>query len=59
MPTSSKAELKLKNVSFAYIEDEPVLHNVSLNIEAGATVALVGPTGAGQKLHHQFDRPLL
>ncbi len=39
--------IELKNVSFAYLS-EPVLHNINLVIEAGQTVALVGPTGAGK-----------
>ena len=36
-----------------------VLHDVNLAIEPGQTVALVGPTGRGQDLHRQPDRPLL
>jgi ABC-type multidrug transport system fused ATPase/permease subunit len=37
------------HVSFAYRADTPtVLHDVSLAIEPGQTVALVGPTGAGK-----------
>jgi ATP-binding cassette, subfamily B, multidrug efflux pump len=36
-------------VSFAYGPNLPtVLHNINLDIEAGQTVALVGPTGAGK-----------
>jgi ABC-type multidrug transport system fused ATPase/permease subunit len=41
--------LELRDVSFAYREGTPkVLHDVNLIIEAGQTVALVGPTGAGK-----------
>jgi ABC-type multidrug transport system fused ATPase/permease subunit len=40
--------IELRNVDFFYREDAPVLHNVNLSIEAGQTVALVGPTGAGK-----------
>ncbi|MEX1026901.1 MAG: ATP-binding cassette domain-containing protein, partial [Candidatus Paceibacterota bacterium] len=36
------------NVSFGYQPDKPVLHDISLQIEAGQTVALVGRTGAGK-----------
>jgi len=35
-------------VRFHYVEGEPVLDDVSLTIEPGKTVALVGPTGAGK-----------
>ena len=35
-------------VSFRYLEDEPVLDDVSFTVEPGQTVAIVGPTGAGK-----------
>jgi ABC-type multidrug transport system fused ATPase/permease subunit len=35
-------------VSFAYDGGAPVLHDVDLDVEAGRTVALVGPTGSGK-----------
>jgi ABC-type multidrug transport system fused ATPase/permease subunit len=38
----------LKDVEFAYKENEPVLRGINLTIEAGQTLALVGPTGAGK-----------
>lgn len=38
---------RLEEVSFAYGE-ESVLHNISLDIPVGQTVALVGPSGAGK-----------
>ncbi|MFM7799965.1 MAG: ABC transporter ATP-binding protein [Planctomycetota bacterium] len=37
-----------EGVSFAYVEGEPVLSGFSLDVRAGETVALVGPTGAGK-----------
>lgn len=40
--------VKFENVSFAYDKDTPVLNNVSFDIKAGETIALVGPTGAGK-----------
>ena len=42
-------QVRLDHVCFRYRPELPeVLHNVCLNIEAGQTVALVGPTGAGK-----------
>jgi len=41
--------LQLRNVSFRYAATEPlVLDNVSLDIPAGACVAIVGPSGSGK-----------
>jgi ATP-binding cassette subfamily B protein len=38
----------LHDVSFAYDPAKPVLHDVDLEIAAGETISLVGPTGAGK-----------
>jgi subfamily B ATP-binding cassette protein MsbA len=44
-----KGEITFDKVSFRYNEDEPdVLKQISLNIEAGDTVALVGMSGGGK-----------
>jgi ATP-binding cassette, subfamily B, bacterial CvaB/MchF/RaxB len=41
--------LELRNISFRYAATEPlVLDNVSLDIPAGACVAIVGPSGSGK-----------
>lgn len=40
--------IELEGVDFAYIEDEPVLTDINLKIEAGETIALVGSTGGGK-----------
>jgi ATP-binding cassette subfamily B protein len=40
--------VELRDVHFSYVPDEPVLHGVSLRIEPGQNVAVVGPTGAGK-----------
>ncbi|MBI67324.1 MAG: hypothetical protein CL777_01065 [Chloroflexi bacterium] len=43
-----KGAITYRNISFAYGEDKPVLHNINLEINPGETVALVGRTGAGK-----------
>jgi ATP-binding cassette subfamily B protein len=49
LPTSNiKGEIKLNNITFAYNERQPVVENLSLNIPAGDTIAIVGSTGSGK-----------
>ena len=40
--------LCFENVSFRYLEEAPVLENISFEIKPGQTLALVGPTGVGK-----------
>ena len=40
--------IHFKNIHFAYKDENWVLKNISLDIEAGSTVAFVGATGAGK-----------
>jgi len=43
-----KGHIVFDNVSFNYIDDVPVLENISFEAKPGQTVALVGPTGVGK-----------
>ncbi len=43
-----KGNIDIENVSFTYEDNTKVLDNLSLSIEAGKTVALVGPSGGGK-----------
>ncbi len=46
--TDVKGEIRVENVSFAYDGDLDVLHDVSLTVAPGETVAIVGPSGGGK-----------
>ncbi|MGE0529387.1 MAG: ABC transporter ATP-binding protein, partial [Bdellovibrionales bacterium] len=58
---SAAVDVDLKDVSFTYGNDVPVLRSVSLHIPAGQTIAIVGPTGSGKstvtKLLLRFYEP--
>ncbi|WP_199883756.1 ABC transporter ATP-binding protein [Anaerosinus massiliensis] len=43
-----KGAVKFDNLTFHYTPGIPVLHNITLTIEPGQTVALVGTTGVGK-----------
>jgi ATP-binding cassette subfamily B protein len=40
--------IRFENVSFAYEPARPILSNLSFEVAAGRTVAIVGPSGAGK-----------
>ncbi len=40
--------LEFNNIGFGYQPEDPILHNVSLSLYPGQTVALVGTTGSGK-----------
>ncbi len=43
-----RGEVQFKNVTFAYQDRFPVVENLSLDIPAGKTIAIVGSTGSGK-----------
>lgn len=43
-----KGNVRFENVHFSYNQDEEVLNAINLDIPAGSTVALIGPTGVGK-----------
>jgi len=46
--TSQSVGLEVKNLSFSYIENKPILENINMNIEKGCKVAIVGASGSGK-----------
>jgi ABC-type multidrug transport system fused ATPase/permease subunit len=40
--------VEMRGVTFGYDGAEPILRDIDLDVEAGQTVALVGPTGSGK-----------
>ena len=57
-----RGDIRLEDVCFAYDQGPQVLHDVDLHLDAGTTLALIGPTGAGKstvaKLIARFYDPL-
>ncbi|MFF4078443.1 ABC transporter ATP-binding protein [Streptomyces sp. NPDC001777] len=47
-PGKLRGGVSLEKVSFRYDPDKPLIENLSLEVEPGHTVAIVGPTGAGK-----------
>lgn len=41
-------DIQFKDVHFNYDQSKPVLKNINLDIQAGKTIAFVGPSGAGK-----------
>ena len=47
-PTRSDGNIELRNVSFSYKKDVPLLRNINLSVKSGQRIAIVGPTGCGK-----------
>ncbi len=47
-PELLRGQVTLDKVAFRYEPDKPLIENLSLTVEPGQTVAIVGPTGAGK-----------
>ncbi|WP_203686297.1 ABC transporter ATP-binding protein [Phytomonospora endophytica] len=47
-PADTVGRVAFEHVSFRYEEDKPLIDDLSLSVEPGHTVAIVGPTGAGK-----------
>jgi ATP-binding cassette subfamily B multidrug efflux pump len=47
-PSQVRGRVEFQHVSFRYVPDTPLIEDLSLTVEPGQTVAIVGPTGAGK-----------
>ncbi|MFF1906030.1 ABC transporter ATP-binding protein [Kitasatospora sp. NPDC058218] len=47
-PDAVRGRVAFQDVSFRYDPDKPLIEDLSLKVEPGQTVAIVGPTGAGK-----------
>jgi len=47
-PAEVRGRVEFDDVSFRYVPNRPLIEHVSLTVEPGQTVAIVGPTGAGK-----------
>jgi ATP-binding cassette subfamily B protein len=47
-PEKLKGEIRFRNLNFGYEPDQPVLKNINLEIAAGQTIGIIGPTGSGK-----------
>jgi ATP-binding cassette subfamily B multidrug efflux pump len=45
---TTQGRVEMSHVSFRYVPDQPLIHDLSLVAQPGQTVAIVGPTGAGK-----------
>ena len=43
-----KGKVEFRNVSFSYNDKKTVLENINLKVEAGESIAIVGPSGVGK-----------
>ena len=48
LPDTGDGSVEFRNVDFSYTEDQKLIRDLSVRVEKGQTVAIVGPTGAGK-----------
>jgi ATP-binding cassette subfamily B protein len=43
-----RGNIQIENASFHYLEGQPILRRLNLNIQSGETIGIAGPTGGGK-----------
>ncbi|HVO38432.1 MAG TPA: ABC transporter ATP-binding protein [Spirochaetia bacterium] len=46
--TDPRGDVRFESVQFSYRTDEPLIEGMNIDVKAGHTIAIVGPTGAGK-----------
>jgi ATP-binding cassette subfamily B protein len=46
--TIEKGEVEFRNVTFGYVQDKPILQNISFTAKSGEKIAILGATGTGK-----------
>ena len=46
--TIEKGEVEFRNVTFGYVQDKPILQNISFTAKPGEKIAILGATGTGK-----------
>jgi ABC-type multidrug transport system fused ATPase/permease subunit len=46
--TNVRGDIEFQNVTFSYVAGKPIIKNLSLGIQSGSKIALVGHTGSGK-----------
>jgi len=46
--SAPEGEVSIDHVAFGYLPDRRIIHDLSLEVPKGSTIAIVGPTGAGK-----------
>lgn len=46
--TDVNGDVEFRNVSFGYVKDKTIIHDLDMKADAGKLIAIVGPTGAGK-----------
>ncbi|HJN49891.1 MAG: ABC transporter ATP-binding protein [Pseudomonadales bacterium] len=66
LPPRLKGKVEFRHVNFSYDPDIPILKDVSITIQPGEKLAIVGPTGSGKSTmirllgrFYDFDRELI
>lgn len=47
-PEKCSGSIEIKNVSFSYVPEVPLIQNLNLSVKPGQRIAIVGPTGCGK-----------